>query len=67
MAFSVTIGSPGRDDMADPAEPAARPDPEARRDDQPENRSQDTAVIELPHARDEETEHCGDAWVRDPS
>ena len=50
--------------MADPAEQAAGADPEARRDDQPEDAAQEVAVVDLADARDEQAEDGGDARVR---
>jgi len=55
MLFSVGVRAVCRDDVADPAERAASPDPEPRREDQPQYPRQNAAVIELPHSRNNQT------------
>jgi 3'-phosphoadenosine 5'-phosphosulfate (PAPS) 3'-phosphatase len=53
MISRVRIRVVGRDYVAHPAEQAARTDPEARRDNEPQNAGQDATVIELSDSRDE--------------
>ena len=48
--FGVGVGSVGRYDVANPAERAARANPEAGREDEPENARQDATVIKLADA-----------------
>ena len=50
MLFGVIVGRPGRDEVANPAQHAARPDPETGRDNQPEQRPQNLAIVELADA-----------------
>ena len=63
MALGVAISRKCRDDVTDPAEPAARAHPDARRDDQPEYAAKNLAVINLAYARDEKAEYCCDTWI----
>lgn len=44
--------------MANPAQQAARSNPKAWRDDQPENAAPDRAVVNLAHTWNEETQDC---------
>src|SRR6187200_1012428 len=53
----------GRDDVAHPAEQAARPDPEAWRHDQPEQPAKEVAVVELSDAGHDQAEHRGEPRV----
>jgi hypothetical protein len=53
------IGGDCSDDMADPAQKAARADPKTGGDDQPENAPPEMAIIELPHTGNQETQHRG--------
>ena len=55
MITRVRVGSVGRDDMADPAEQTARADPEARRDDEPQDAGQEAPVVELSDSGDDRT------------
>ncbi len=48
--------------MADPAQRPAAADPEARRNDQPEDASPECAVINLPDAGNEETQNRRYPW-----
>src|SRR5262249_47809832 len=52
-----------RDDVADPPEHAAGADPESGRDDQPEDRAEKIAVVDLPDARNDDAEHGGDTRI----
>ena len=49
----ITRVGVGRDDVADPAEQATRSDPQARRNDEPQDPSQEPTVVKLPDARDD--------------
>ena len=53
MITRVGVGGVGRDDVANPTEQAARADPQARRDDQPQDTGQEAPIVELPDARDD--------------
>ena len=57
MFFRVGIRAVRGDEVADPAERAARPKPESRRENQPQNSRQISAVIELPNARNNQTQN----------
>jgi len=56
--FGVAIGRIGRDDVADPAERAARADPEAGREDESQDARQDLPVVELADAWNKKTENA---------
>lgn len=47
MIFRVGVSRVGRDDVANPTQRAAGTDPEAGRNDQPENPRQDAAIVKL--------------------
>ena len=49
----VRVGSVGRDDVANPTEQAARTDPQARRDDEPQDTGQEATVVELSDSGDD--------------
>jgi hypothetical protein len=49
MVARVSVGGAGRDDVRGPAEEAARADPQALRDAEPQGADQDAAVVELPY------------------
>ena len=49
--------------MTDPTERAAGANPEARRDDEPENAGEYAAVIKLAHARNDETKKSCSKWI----
>ena len=51
MITSVSVSRVRCDDVADPPEQASRADPQARRNDEPQDAGQDAAVIELPRER----------------
>ena len=53
MGARVGVGGVGRDDVADPTEQAARADPEARRDYQPQDAGKKAPVVELPDSGDD--------------
>src|SRR5215203_487237 len=55
---SVAVSGVGRDDVAHPSEQATSADPQPRRDDKPQDASQDAAVVELPHSGDDRTQNC---------
>ena len=63
MIFGVGIGAPGSYDVANPAKRAARPDPEARSDNQPENAGEDASVIELAYSWDNKTQDTCQKWI----
>jgi hypothetical protein len=54
---SVAVSGVGRDDVAHPSEQAPSADPQPRRDDQPQDASQDAAVVELPYSGDDRTQN----------
>src|ERR671917_1020855 len=58
MITRVCIGGVGRDDVADPTEQAARANPQARGDDEPQYTGQEATVIELSNSRDDRAENC---------
>lgn len=49
--------------MARPSEPSAGAKPDARSHDQPENTSEQLAVVNLAHSRNEEAQHSGYARI----
>ena len=53
MITRVGVGGVGRDDVADPAEQAACANPQARRDNQPQDTGQEAPIVELSDARDD--------------
>src|SRR5215210_7404504 len=53
----VGVSSVGRDHVCGPAEKPSRADPQARRDDEPQDTGQDTTVVELPHSGDDRTQN----------
>ena len=55
---SVAVSSVGRDNVAHPSEQASGADPQPRRDDQPQDASQDAAIVELPYSGDDRTQNC---------
>ncbi len=54
MIFGVRIGRVSRDNMAYPAQHATRANPEAGRDNEPQDARQNSAVIELAHTGNKE-------------
>src|SRR5687768_2513490 len=59
----ILVGRVGADHVADPAEQAARADPEAGRDDEPEQRAQQRPVIELPRTGHDERQQGGEVGL----
>lgn len=59
LDFSTTVRGERGDEMAHPAEQAARPEPHPGRDDEPEEASQKVAVVDLSHAWNEQAEDRG--------
>lgn len=53
MITRVGVGGVGRDDVADPTEQAARANPQAWGDDEPQYTGQEATVIELSNSRDD--------------
>lgn len=49
--------------MTDPTERAAAANPQAGRDDQPQNARQDAAVVELAQAGNQETKNACSKWI----
>ena len=60
----VAVGGVRRDDVANPAQEAARAYPQTRRHDEPEDPAKERSVVELADAWDEEGEDGGDARIR---
>ena len=58
MFFRVGVGAVRGDEVADPAERAAGSKPESRRENQPQNSRQDTAVVKLPHSGNNQTQNA---------
>lgn len=56
--FGEAVGCISRDDMTDPAERAARPDPETWSENKPEKSGQDSAIVKLPDAGNKKTENA---------
>jgi hypothetical protein len=56
MIFGVGVSGVGGNDVADPAERAARANPKARRDDKPKNSREDAAVVKLAYPGNEKTQ-----------
>lgn len=48
--------------MTDPAQHSAAADPEARRDDQPEDASPECAIVDLADTGNEEAQNRGRSW-----
>ena len=59
MTFGIAVGGVRRDHVRDPAEETARADPEAGRDDQPEEAAPEGAVVDLADAGNDEAEDGG--------
>ena len=53
MITRVRVGGVCRDDVANPTEQAARADPQARRDDQPQDTGQEATIVELSDSGDD--------------
>lgn len=63
MLLGVAVGRVGRDEVANPAERAARSDPEAGRDNQPAEPRQNPAVVKLADTRNQKTQNSCQSWV----
>lgn len=63
MRFSVVVSRIGRDEVADPTEETATADPQAGRNNQPENAPQPLAVVNLADARKDKGEYARCSWV----
>ena len=50
--------------MTNPAAQAARAEPEARRDDEPQDASHDAPVVELSNSGDKQTQNCPNPGLR---
>lgn len=61
VATRVVIGRVRADEVAHPTERAARAEPEAGRDDQPEEATEKGAVVKLADAGDNKRQDCGGA------
>ena len=60
---SVPVRGVGRDHMAHPSKQSARSNPEAGRDDQPEDAAEEVAVVNLADSRNDHAENRGQAGV----
>src|SRR5829696_5873744 len=58
MVPRVGVGGVGRDDVAEPDEQATRTNPQARRNDEPQDTGQEATVIELSNSRDDRAQNC---------
>jgi hypothetical protein len=54
MVACVGISGVRRDYVTDPTEQASRADPQAWRDDEPQNTGQDAPIVELSNSGDEQ-------------
>ena len=63
MRFRIIVGGVSRDDMANPAEHPAATDPQAGRDDEPEDAPQPLAIVYLSDARNDETENGSESGI----
>ena len=63
MFFRVRIRGVGGNDVTDPAERAAGPDPKPRCENQPENSRQNAPVVKLPDAGNDETQNACEHWI----
>jgi hypothetical protein len=59
----VGVGGVGRDDVREPAEQAARADPQARGDDQPQDAGQDVPVVELLYSGDDRAQNSSQSGI----
>ena len=65
LIAGVAVSGVGSDDVAHPSQQATSADPQPRRDDQPQDASQDAAVVELPHSGDDRTQNCCQSRITD--
>ena len=63
MILGVGVSGVGGNDVADPAERAARANPKARRDDKPKNSRQDAAVVKLADTGNKKTQKSCGKWI----
>jgi hypothetical protein len=57
MITRVRVGGVGRDDVAHPTEQATRTDPQAWRDDEPQDTGQEPTVVELSDSGDDRAQN----------
>ena len=62
-ALRVVVRGVRRHDVADPPKRSSAADPEAGRDDQPEESAQELAVVELPDPRNQKRQHGGNTGI----
>jgi len=63
MILSEGVCGVRGDDVADPTQCAAATNPESWCDDQPKNAGEDSAVIELADARNDEAKKTSGKWI----
>ncbi len=63
LALGVAVRRVRRDDVANPSERSSASDPQAGRDDQPEESAQKFAVVELAHTRNEKRQYGSDTRI----
>ena len=63
VVFRVRVSGVGGDEVADPTERAAGANPEAGRNDEPENPGEDAPVVKLAHSRNDETKKSCGKWI----
>src|SRR6185503_15517200 len=63
MILGVGVSGVGGNDVADPAERAAGANPEAGRDDQPEDSREPAAVVNLADAGNKKTQKSCGKWI----
>jgi len=63
MIFRVRVCGVGGDDVTDPTERAAGANPEAGRNDEPENAGEYATVVKLANARNDETKKSCGKWI----
>lgn len=63
MIFCEGVRGIGGDDVTDPTERAARANPHAWCNDQPQNPGQDAAIVKLAHAGNKKTKNACGKWI----
>jgi uncharacterized protein YceK len=63
LALSIGIGRVRRNDVTDPTQGTARAYPEPWCDNEPEECSQELAVVDLPYSRNKGAQHCRSTGV----
>ncbi len=63
MVLRKGVGGIGGDDVADPTERAAAANPQARRNDQPEDAGEYAAIVKLAHAGNQKTKNACRKWI----